>query len=88
MRSVTLSATGLVVDAAAGAGSLTTKPANVTLKAGDDAMALGSWNGTHYSHTNSGTKVMNEAVVYNNKGTPKSVSFAAAGHKVATGTDG
>ena len=90
---VTLLATGLEVDAAMGAGSLPdtddgSSPASVTLKAGDDAMALGSWNGTHYSHTNAGTKMVNAAVVYNNKGTPKSVSFAAAGHAVvATGVN-
>ena len=80
---VTRTATGdFMVDAAENAGSLTVNPDSVTLKAGDDAMALGSWNGTHYSHTNAGTKVVNAAVVYNNKGPGKSVSFATLEYEI------
>ena len=51
---------GLSIDAVTGAGALATAagdPASVTLKAGDSAGALGSWNGTHYSHTNANTKI-------------------------------
>ena len=89
---VTLSATGLAVDAAAGAGALAdaTDPASVTLKAGDSAGALGSWNGMDYAHTDTGTKVVNEARVYTNKGAGKTVSLADAGitvHTAATAGD-
>ena len=82
----TLSADGLAVDAAAGAGALpdATDPASVTLKAGDSARPLGGWMGTMYAHTNSETKVMNEAVVYNNKGSGETVSLADAGINVHT----
>ena len=88
---VTLSATGLVIDAAAGAGALPatgdgSNPPAVTLEAGDSAGMLGSWDGMNYSHTNTGTKVMNEAVVYTNQGAPRSVSFADAGYTVAPET--
>ena len=60
----------LTIDAAAGAGSLegTAVHAPVDLKAGASAGALGSWNGMDYSHTNTGTKVVNEARVYTNQG--------------------
>ena len=81
----TLSSTGLSVDAVTGAGALATDagdPTAVVLKAGDSAGSLGGWSGTSYAHTDSGTKVVNEAVVYTNQGAPKSVTFAAAGHTV------
>ena len=81
---VTLSATGLAVDADTGAGALATDagdPASVTLKAGDPAGALGSWNGTNYAHTDTGTKVVNEAVVYSNKGPDGSQPFSGTGGK-------
>ena len=84
---VILSATGLAVDAAAGAGALAdaTDPDSVTLKAGDSAVAaLDGWAGTDYAHTDTGTKVVNEARVYNNKGPGKTVTFANAGYTVAT----
>ena len=77
---VTLSAAGLAVDAATGAGALATAagdPDSVTLKAGDSAGSLGGWTGTEYALT-SGTgnsKVTNEAVVYTNLGSPTSQSF-------------
>ncbi len=67
-----LTAAGLAIDAAAGAGSLpaATDPASVTLRAGDSVGSLGSWAGTMYSHTaGSGpTKVTNQAVAYSNRG--------------------
>ena len=50
-------------------------------------MALGSWSGKDYAHTDTNTKVVNEAVVYNNKGPGKSESFADAGYVVATASD-
>ena len=80
----------LGIDAADGAGSLTgttSNPDAVTLKAGDSAGALGSWDGMDYSHTNTGTKVVNEARVYTNKGPGKSESFADAEYTIATATD-
>ena len=46
--------------------------AAVTLEAGDDAGALGSWNGKHYIHTDAGSKVLNHAVVWTNQGAPMS----------------
>ena len=86
---VTLSATGLMVDAAAGAGALPdtgdgSDPDSVTLKAGDSAGSLGGWAGTDYAHTDTGTKVVNEARVYNNKGPGKTVSLSDAGIDVHT----
>ena len=47
----------------------------VTLKAGADAGSLGSWSGMNYAHTNADTKVMNEAVVYTNRGAGKMETF-------------
>ena len=84
-----LTSAGLAIDAADGAGSFDTgtDPASVTLTAGDSAGSLGSWMGMDYMHTDTGTKVVNAARVYNNKGPGKRVSFAAAGHTVIT-TDG
>ena len=88
----TLSATGstLTINAAQGAGSLADAAAHadVILKAGDSAGSLGGWAGTNYAHTNTGTKVMNAAVVYNNQDDPKTVTFAKAGYTVATETTG
>ena len=80
-----LSSAGLAVDAAENAGALTSNPEPVTLKAGDSADPLGDWAGTHYANTNSGTKVMNEAVVYTNKGPGMTVSFTKRGTTVHTG---
>ena len=76
---------GLVIHAASGAGALgdgtpgTTEviPDPVTLTAGASAGSLGGWMGTNYAHTNPVTKVMNEAVVYTNQGSPKTTPFAA-----------
>ncbi len=83
---VALGATDLTVTAAAGAGAHATgvTPPVAILKAGDSAGALGSWNGMNYAHTDAGTKVMNAAVVYTNKGSGKTVSFADAGHIIIT----
>ena len=95
IAALTLSAAGLAVDAAEGAGALPdtgagSDPGSVTLKAGDSAGTLGSWNGMNYAHTDTGTKVMNAAVVYTNKGPGKTVSFADAGtgYEVATADGG
>ena len=69
--SASFTAGNLVIDGADGVGTLPdgTGP-NATLRAGDSAGALGSWNGTHYASTTGtgASKVTNEAVVYNNKG--------------------
>ncbi len=78
-----LRSAGIDIDAAAGAGALPdtgngSDPASVTLKAGDSVGALGGWAGTDYAHTNTGTKVVNEARVYNNKGPGKREAFADA----------
>ena len=81
-------ATGdLMVTAAAGAGSFANDvtPPVATLEAGDSAGALGGWMGTNYAHTDTGTKVTNEAVVYTNRGASTSVTFATAGITVHTG---
>ena len=86
-----LTAAGLAIDAAAGAGALpdATNPDSVTLEAGDSAGSLGGWMGTHYAHTagTGASKVSNAAVVYDNKGPGKRVAFADAGHTIIT-TDG
>ena len=86
----TLSSAGLAIDAAAGAGALadTPDPASVTLTAGDSAGSLGGWMGTHYAHTDTGTKIVNAAVVYTNKGPGKTVSLTTAGINVHTGDTG
>ena len=89
----TLSSAGLVINATAGAGSFETGTDpdgsdGVTLKAGESAGSLGGWAGTHYADTNATTKVVNAAVVYNNKGAGRSRSFAEAGYTVATETSG
>ena len=83
----------LTVNAALGAGSFedTVDPDGVTgeiLEAGDSAGALGSWNGTNYAHTDTGTKVVNEARVYTNQGPAKTVSFAVRGNNLATANAG
>ena len=87
-----LAATGLTIDAAAGAGALpdATDPALVELKAGDPAGSLGSWMGMDYARTTGtgASKLTNEARVYTNQGAPKSVTFAKAGYTVATATSG
>ena len=77
---VTLSATGLAVNLVTGAGALATAagdPDSVTLEAGDSAGALGSWNGTDYSHTagTGASKVTHEARVYINRGAPDTEPF-------------
>ena len=86
-------ATGLAVDAAAGAGSLPntgdgSNPGSVTLEAGDSAGSLDGWAGTSYAHTNAGTKVVNEAVVYTNRGPGATVSFAKRGNNLADANEG
>jgi hypothetical protein len=83
-----LATAGLTITAAEGAGAIPdgTTPPVVTLEAGDSAGALGSWNGMDYMHTNTGTKVVNAARVYINKGPGKTVSLADAGIVVATET--
>ena len=85
-----LSATGLEIDPADGRGTFDTGADHtaVTLKAGDAAGALGSWNGTMYSHSEGtgAAKVSNDAVVYTNRGTGKYLSFADAGMTVHTAT--
>ena len=54
----------------------TTAISGQAMKAGDSAGALGSWAGTHYAHTNPGTKVSNSAIVYTNRAAPKVKPFA------------
>ena len=82
----TLDATGLMIDAAAGAGVLptATDPNRVTLEAGASAGSLGGWMGMDYALTTGtgASKLTNEARVYTNKGPNKSVTFAAAGYTV------
>ena len=51
-------------------------------KAGDSAGMVAGWNGMHYVDTNAGTKVVNHAVVYTNRGPGKSLTFADAGYIV------
>ena len=84
---LTLNMSGLVIDAAAGAGTLPSSedPVSVTLEATDDSVEpLGGWNGKHYAHTDSGTKIKNEARVYTNQAKPTSQSF----EKWVSGTTG
>jgi len=66
---------GLAIDAVENAGALATNPGPVTLMAGDSAGSLGGWMGTNYAHMDAETKVENAAVVYNNQGSPDSMSF-------------
>ena len=85
----TLAATGvmpLAIDAATGAGALTTAggdPASVNLTAGDSAGMLGDWAGTDYARTTgAGTaQVTNEARVYINKGPGRSQPFSGTNGK-------
>ena len=74
----TLAATGLTIDAAAGAGSLPndTDPESLELKAGGKAGSLGGWMGMDYAHMNATTKIKNEARVYTNQGAAKSYPFS------------
>ena len=76
-----LTSSGLVINAASNAGTLTDDPDGVTLKAGDSAGALGSWSGTDYAlSTGTGdAKVTNEARVYTNQGPAKSQPFSGTG---------
>ena len=57
-----------------------------SMKAGDSAAALGSWAGTHYAHTNAGTKVSNSAIVYTNQGVPTVKPFATSATTPGTTT--
>ena len=45
------------------------------LKAGGSAGSLGSWSGMNYAYTDAAAKMMNEAVVYTNKGPGRMQSF-------------
>ena len=74
-----LSSAGLVLNVAAGAGTLasTVTAADVTLKAGQSAGSLGGWSGTDYAES-SGTgdnKVTDEARVYANRAAPTPKPF-------------
>ena len=84
-----LAATGLTVDQTQ--GTLAADPPAVTLRAGDSAGSLGDWGGTHYAHTNLGTKVSNSAIVYTNQAEPKTYSiatrYATAGNIPTSGGD-
>ena len=88
-----LTAAGLAIDAAAGAGALPdtgdgSDPAAVTLEAGDSAGSLGSWMGTDYAHS-AGTgdsKITNEARVYTNQEAPDSEPFGEV-HELETDED-
>ena len=86
-----LAASGLTINATAGAGTFTDDPDDegVELKAGDSAGALGSWKGKNYalSMGTGDAKVTNEARVYNNQGAAKTQPFAGTGGKY-TLTDG
>ena len=85
LTSAALGPTGLTTVTADpdGAGPRTAA-ATATLRAGDSAGSSGGWAGTHYSHTNSGTKVSNSAIVYTNRGAPTVKAFAEG----ATNIDG
>ena len=87
----TLSATGLAIDVADGAGAIAdgTDPASVTLMAGDSAGSLGGWAGTDYAHSTGigASMVTHEARVYTNRGMGSSRAFGVA-HTVATATGG
>ena len=98
LTALALSATGLTIDATAGAGALATgtDPAAVTLEAGDSVTALDGWMGMDYAlTTGTGTsKLTNEARVYTNQGPGELKSFtelSAAGDAgytiIATGAD-
>ena len=63
----------------AGANEDTSAPAAVILEAGDSAGSLGGWMGTNYAHTDTGTKVMNQAVVYTNRGAAARKPFSGTG---------
>ena len=73
----TLAASGLTIDAAENAGTLTGAIDAVELKAGDAVTALGSWKGMDYaSSTGTGDdKVTNMARVYTNREAPKTKDF-------------
>ena len=58
----------------AGAGAAVDTP---RMRTGASAGSLGDWAGTHYSHTNAGTKVTNSAVVYTNRAAAKSYPIAS-----------
>ena len=72
----TLGTAGLGLTVADDAGTLSGTVTVPTLKAGDSAGSLGGWAGTNYAHTDTGTKVVNEARVYTNKGPDGSQPFS------------
>ena len=84
VTATTLGTAGLGVTVADDAGALTGATTVPTLKAGDSAGALGNWMGTNYAHTDTGTKVKNEAVVYHNRGPGTRKAFDKV-HIVHTG---
>ena len=69
-----------------GVGSATGAVEPPAMMAGASVGSLGAWEGTSYSHTDSGTKVVNSAVVYTNRGAPTSEPFDDA-HDLDTGED-
>ena len=80
-----LSATGLTITATAGAGAFAdadTPPVTGALEAGASAGMLDGWAGTNYAHTDTTSKVVNEARVYTNQGPGTRVAFADAGYTV------
>ena len=84
-----LTSSGLSIDAVAGAGALPdagdgSDPGAVTLKPGEAATSLSGWSGRHYAHTNSGTKVKNEALVYTDQAAPTVQTFKAWAEGLAT----
>ena len=82
VTATTLGTAGLGVTAADDAGALTGMVTVPTLKAGESAGALGSWMGTNYAHTDTGTKVENSAIVYTNQGPGTRMAFGDV-HEVA-----
>ncbi len=87
-----LTPAGLMVDAIAGAGSLpsSTDPDPVTLEAvkGSEG-TLGDWKSMEYAHSDMGTKITNNAMVYTNQGKPTEKPFATgASFKAGGASDG
>ena len=73
-----LTSAGLTVGLPADPSGTPAAAPSPRMKAGASAGSLGDWAGNHYSHTNTGTKVSNSAVVYTNRGTPRSRLAATA----------
>ena len=81
---VTITTSGLMINPEEGPGVTADSIAEVTLEAVEDSEdTLGDWNSMEYAHSDSRTKITNDAMVFTNQAAPKSYPIASR-YAVAT----